>query len=192
MVGMVAIFSAACLLSACLQPGSSIGTSGELTSSWVRPEDPQEAIGKKEHPAVLAKYGGEYLDPNSEKMLAVIVGNLVAVSDNPARVYKVTLLNSPKVNAFALPGGYLYLTRGLLAFANDSSEIAAVIAHEMAHVTSNHALARQQKINSAAVGEKVVSEILKDNVAGKVALAANQIRIQVEYHSKSKEKRESK
>ncbi|WP_346906341.1 M48 family metalloprotease [uncultured Roseibium sp.] len=61
-------------------------------------------------------------------------------SEDPAQSYKITILNSPAINAFALPGGYLYVTRGLLALANDTSELAAVLAHEMAHVTSNHAI----------------------------------------------------
>lgn len=148
-----------------------------LTSSFVRPDDPQEAIGQREHPLVLAKYGGEYRNQAAEEALALIVGRLVAVSEDPSRVYKVTILNSPKVNAFALPGGYLYLTRGLLALANDSSEIAAVIAHEMAHVSSNHAILRQKKATDVQVGEEVVHEVLGDSVAARVALAANQLKL---------------
>ena len=171
-----ALLFATMLLTACVNLGTGVGEADGLTSSWVRPEDPQEAVGRKEHPLVLAKYGGEYSNPNAEKMLAVIVGKLVAVSENPARVYKVTLLNSPQVNAFALPGGYLYVTRGLLALANDSSELAAVLAHEMAHVSANHALTRQQRANSTAVSQKVVSDVLNDSIAGQVALAANQLR----------------
>lgn len=148
-----------------------------LSASFVRPDDPQEAIGQREHPLVLAKYGGEYRNPAAEEALALIVGRLVAVSEDPARIYKVTILDSPKVNAFALPGGFLYLTRGLLALANDSSEIAAVIAHEMAHVSSNHAILRQRKATDVQVGEEVVHEVLGDSVAARVALAANQLKL---------------
>ena len=53
--------------------------------------------------------------------------------------YNVIILNSPAVNAFALPGGQLYITRGLIALANDTSELASVLAHEMAHVIARHA-----------------------------------------------------
>ncbi len=165
------------LLGACVNLDSGLENGSSLTSSWVRPDDPQEKIGAKEHPAVLAKYGGVYSDPKPERMIAVIVSRLVAVSEDPRRVYKINILNSPKVNAFALPGGYLYITRGLLALANDSSEIAAVLAHEMAHVSSNHAIIRQEKLSSAEFGEQVVSEILQDKPAGKIAIAANQIRL---------------
>jgi len=164
-------------LSACVNPNSGLDQDNTLKSSWVRPEDPQESLGAKEHPAVLAKYGGPYENANAERMIAVIVGKLVAVSDQPNRVYKVNILNSPTVNAFALPGGYLYLTRGLLALANDSSELAAVIAHEMAHVSANHAIIRQKKLNSAKFGKQVVTDVLEDSAAGKIALAANDIRL---------------
>ena len=67
---------------------------------------------------------------------------LAAQSDRPDIPYKLTVLNSPSINAFALPSRRLYVTRGLLALANDDAEIAAVIAHEMAHVSARHAVAR--------------------------------------------------
>ncbi len=152
-------------------------SSSSFTSSWVRPEDPQEQIGAREHPLVVAKYGGEYQNEKAERMLALIVGALVAVSNDPSRVYRVTILNTPKVNAFALPGGYLYLTRGLLALANDSAEIAAVIAHEMAHVAANHATLRQEKLASTEIGERVATEVLGDSAPARIALAANQLKL---------------
>ena len=178
-LGRVAVIGiAGVLLSSCLgSQSSSDKNNSNLTSSWVRPDNPQEKIGAREHPLVLAKYGGEYKNENTERLIAVIVGKLVATSDDPSRIYKITVLNSPKVNAFALPGGYLYVTRGLLALANDASELAAVIAHEMAHVSSDHAILRQEKVSSAAIGEQVVEKVLDSSTAGKVALAANKIRL---------------
>ncbi len=134
-------------------------------------------IGQREHPVVLAKYGGEYRDPEAEKVLAIIVGRLVKASPDKAQIFKITILNTPKVNAFALPGGYLYVTRGLLALANDSAELAAVISHEMAHVSSNHSILRNKKQAYTQVGEEVVTEVLSDSVAARVALAANQMQI---------------
>ncbi|MCF6320893.1 MAG: M48 family metalloprotease [Rhizobiaceae bacterium] len=169
------LFVVASLVSACIPTNTD--NSGSFTSSWVRPEDPQEQIGAREHPLVVAKYGGEYQYLKAERMLALIVGELVAVSDDPTRVYRVTMLNSPKVNAFALPGGYLYITRGLLALANDSAEIAAVIAHEMAHVSANHAILRREKQVSTELGERVATEVLGDSTSARVALAANQLKL---------------
>ncbi|MEM7462938.1 MAG: M48 family metalloprotease [Pseudomonadota bacterium] len=174
----LSLFLCALILQGCLLAGlESVKTEPILTTSFVRPDDPQEEIGAREHPLVLAKYGGEYTNRDAQNMLAVIVGRLVSVSDDPGRIYKVTVLDTPKVNAFALPGGYLYLTRGLLALANDSSELAAVIAHEMAHVTANHAIIRQEKLTGNQVGEEVVNEVLGDTLAARVALAANQLQI---------------
>ncbi|MCB1429167.1 MAG: M48 family metalloprotease, partial [Nitratireductor sp.] len=173
--GMVALFLA---LQGCVLGDLGLNESSpSLTSSFVRPDDPQEALGAREHPLVLAKYGGEYHNDEAEKVVALIVGRLISVSDDPSRVFKITILNTPKVNAFALPGGYLYVTRGLLALANDSSELAAVIAHEMAHVSANHAILRQEKLSSSRVGEEVVHEVLGNSVAAKVALASNKLKL---------------
>lgn len=172
-----AIGFSALVLSACVDTSLDAIETPELTSSWVRPEDPQEQIGAKEHPLVVAKYGGVYENAQAERLIAVIVGKLVEQSDDPFRVYKITILNSPKINAFALPGGFLYVTRGLLSLANDSSELAAVIAHEMAHVSANHAIVRQDKLNSAEIGEQVVAEVLNGSQAGKIAIAANKLRL---------------
>ena len=177
MRGVLALATAAMLQGCVLSALQDVKGEASLASSFVRPDDPQEAIGAREHPLVLAKYGGEYRNEEAEKALALVVGRLISVSEDPSRVYKVTILDTPKVNAFALPGGFLYVTRGLLALANDSSEIAAVIAHEMGHVVANHAILRQEKMSSVQIGEDVVHEVLGDSVAARVALAANQLKL---------------
>ncbi|WP_292239845.1 M48 family metalloprotease, partial [Mesorhizobium sp.] len=102
---------------------------------------------------------------------------LTVVSANPTQTYRITILNSPNVNAFALPGGYLYVTRGLLALANDSSELAAVIAHEMGHVTANHGLQRQQLEAEEGLATKVVSDVLGDSPTAKAALIRGKLRL---------------
>ena len=112
---------------------------------------------------------------SSSRRVARIVGRIVAASDQPEQPYRITILNAPAVNAFALPGGYLYVTRGLLALANDSSEVAAVLAHEMAHVTANHAIERQNKARNAVIVSRVVTDVLSDDdAAGRLALASSQ------------------
>jgi predicted Zn-dependent protease len=174
----MAVLVAGSILQGCVLAGlENVKPEPSFTSSFVRPDDPQEAIGAREHPLVLAKYGGEYRNEEAEKLLALIVGRLISVSDDPKRVFKVTILDTPSINAFALPGGYLYLTRGLLALANDSAEIAAVIAHEMAHVSANHAIIRQERLAGTQVGQEVVNEVLGDSVAARVAMAANRLKL---------------
>lgn len=137
-------------------------------------QDPDAAIGAREHPRVVARYGGVYEHKATERVIVGTVGKLVAASDDPSQNYRITVLNSPTVNAFALPGGYLYVTRGLLALANDNSEVAAVLAHEMAHVTARHAVARQQREEAAALVSRVVSNVVQDPDAAREAMQSSQ------------------
>src|SRR5262249_25413170 len=74
------------------------------------------------------------------------------------------------VNAFALPTGQLYVTRGLLGLANDSSELASVLSHEMAHVVARHAAIREERVRRTELISNV-SEILPDSPVGAMALA---------------------
>ncbi|MDQ6437036.1 M48 family metalloprotease [Mesorhizobium sp. LHD-90] len=148
-----------------------------ITVDTVTRNDRMAALARAQHPRILATYGGEYSDPKLERMVAKVVGSLTTVSDNPTQSYRITILNSPNVNAFALPGGYLYVTRGLLALANDSAELAAVIAHEMGHVTANHGLARQQKEAEEVLANKVVSDVLGETPVAKVALIKGKLRL---------------
>ena len=112
---------------------------------------------------MLAQFGGEYQAPAAERYLDNILGKLAQASDTPGQAaYKVTILNTPVVNAFALPSGNLYVTRGLLALAGDASEAAAVMAHEIAHVTLRHSALRAEKEREAALISQaagVISEL---------------------------------
>jgi len=137
-----------------------------------RPLSGAERIDSEEHSRIVAAYGGIYRDAKVEQSLVPIVSRIVAASDRPDQPYRITILNAPAVNAFALPGGYLYVTRGLLALANDSSEVAAVLAHEMAHVTANHAIQRQNKARDAQIVSRAVSDVDPDS--GQLALASSQ------------------
>ena len=74
----------------------------------------QSAAAEKEHERILTSYGGAYDDPKLEGLITKTVDRLVAASDRPDQAYKVTILNSGAVNAFALPTGQLYVTRGLI------------------------------------------------------------------------------
>ncbi|MCP4383185.1 MAG: M48 family metalloprotease [Hyphomicrobiales bacterium] len=132
------------------------------------------AAGPEEHARIVAAYGGIYHDDQLERTVARIVGRVVAASDEPDQAYRITILNAPAINAFALPGGYLYVTRGLLTLANDSAEVAAVLAHEMAHVTANHAVERQNKARNAVIVSRVVTDVLDGDSGGRLALASSQ------------------
>jgi predicted Zn-dependent protease len=97
-------------------------------AAQIRKPTPEE----REHARILATYGGAYENERLHADITRLVKRLVAASERPDQKYEVTLLNSPAINAFALPNGHLYVTRGLIALANDKSELASVLAHEMA------------------------------------------------------------
>ncbi|MBO6717441.1 MAG: M48 family metalloprotease [Rhizobiaceae bacterium] len=152
-------------------------SSSPVTVDTVSRNDRLAGIAREQHPRILATYGGEYSDQKLERAVAKIVGDLIAASDDPTQTYRVTILNSPNINAFALPGGYLYVTRGLLALANDSAELATVIAHEMGHVTANHGIQRQQKEAEEVLAAEVVNDVLGGGANAQVALVRGKLRL---------------
>src|SRR5690606_24204832 len=113
------------------------GGSAPAVPAGTDPED--SVIGLREHPRLIASYGGDYAHRETELILARKVAKLQAAAGQPSTQVTISILDSSEVNAFALPGGFIYVTRGILALANDMSELAAVIAHEIAHVTLRHA-----------------------------------------------------
>lgn len=127
--------------------------------------------GDADHKRLVSAFGGEYSAPAMERLLDQIAARLVAASGEPAQRYQVTILNSPLVNAFALPDGRLYITRGLLALANDESEIAAVMAHEMAHVLAKHGAQRAELERRASVASRVATQVLQNRAAGEAVAA---------------------
>src|SRR5579863_4089965 len=129
----------------------------------------------REHQRILASYGGVYKDPRVQTMVEQLVERLVAASDRPDLHYKVTMLNSETVNAFALPTGQLYVTRGLISLANDQSELASVIGHEMGHVIARHAELRERKIRDEELNEKVFTNLVSDPQASAMALARSKL-----------------
>lgn len=118
-----------------------------------------ESPSSAEHKRMVALFGGEYKDAAAERYLNSVLAKFTDATGDENRSYHITILNSPIVNAFALPSGDLFVTRGLLALANDGSEVAAVMAHEIAHVTKRHALARAEQEKRAAVISKAAMVI---------------------------------
>jgi predicted Zn-dependent protease len=151
--------------------------SGRQISLPEMPSEKAEANtpAAREHRRILAAYGGAYNSPALEDSLNRTVERLVAASERPDMHYKVTILNSPAVNAFALPTGQLYVTRGLLALANDNSEVSSVLSHEMAHVIARHAAIREDQIRQAAILNRVASDVIGDPQMGALALAKSKI-----------------
>jgi predicted Zn-dependent protease len=170
-----AVVVAALLLAACtaappaIAPQASLQTPAKPAAAELSP-----AV-LREHQRILATYGGVYNDPRLQTMVEQLVERLVAASERPDLHYKVTILNSQSVNAFALPTGQLYVTRGLISLANDESELASVIGHEMGHVIARHAELRQERVRDADLSNRVFTDVVSDPTAGALALAKSKL-----------------
>jgi len=109
-------------------------------------------VGAEQHPQVIKEFGGVYPDQALDAYVAGIGHRLSQVSEQPNLHWTVTVLNNDLVNAFSLPGGYVYVTRGLMALAENEAELAGVMAHEIGHVTARHVAERYTQAQLANVG----------------------------------------
>jgi predicted Zn-dependent protease len=178
---LLAAASLLCLavaLSACGDMGRFQTAASPPSTSPAKPTNravAQTPASEREHERILTSYGGAYDDPKLEALITKTVERLVAASDRPDQAYKVTILNSGAVNAFALPTGQLYVTRGLIALASDTSELSSVLSHEMAHVLAKHASIREDQARQAAVVTRVVTDMSNDPDLTALALAKTKL-----------------
>lgn len=152
----------ALLLAACVNDMLSIPPVEAPRVEWpgsAPAPEPGSAL-EREHKRLIAGFGGIYTNPAAQTVLDEMGARLRLVSDRPNEAYTITVLNSPSINAFALPNGYVYLTRGVLALANDTAEIASVIAHESAHVLRRHAMERAELESRSVLVSRVMTEVL--------------------------------
>ena len=125
-------------------------------------------MGKEYHPELVKAYG-EYKDPALHAYVQDIVTRLSDVSHRPNLDYRVTILDTPEINAFAIPGGRVYICRGLLIYINSEAELAGVMGHEIGHVVARHSVQRMSKNLGLNLG---LALIFGDN---KSAIQAGQI-----------------
>lgn len=126
-----------------------------------------KATGAKAHPQLLAEFGGAY--DGRQAAYVAQVGRKISVQSglsNSQSDFTVTLLNSPVNNAFAIPGGYVYVTRQLVALMDDEAELASVLGHEVGHVAARHSNKRNQTSSIASVLAGVVGAMAGDSVLG--------------------------
>ena len=116
-------------------------------------------VGAEEHPKILKQHGGAYRNPRLTGYVRRVALTLTRVSETPDFPYTITTLNDDAVNAFALPGGYLYVTRGLLALADNEAEMAGVLAHEIGHSVARHTAERYSKAVAANLGLNILGAI---------------------------------
>nr|WP_298688247.1 M48 family metalloprotease [uncultured Dongia sp.] len=130
----------ALLVSGCMQATSP--ATGRTFSTSISEAD-EAKIGADEHPKILKEFGGAYAEKPALNTYIDSVGQFVAATSERQDVkYTFTVLDSADINAFALPGGYIYITRGLLALAVNEAEVAGVLGHEVGHVTARHTAER--------------------------------------------------
>jgi len=108
------------------------------------------------HQKIIQQFGGTVSDQKLTGYVDRVGQTLARVSDMPNVKYRFTVLDSPMVNAFALPEGDIYVTRGLLSLANSEAELAGVLGHEIAHVTDSHSSGRQAR----SIGLSILSTVL--------------------------------
>jgi predicted Zn-dependent protease len=114
-------------------------------------EQQEIAIGRDMHPKVLAQYG-QYDDPALQAYVQGVGEKLAAHSHRSNLIYRFTVVDTTDINAFALPGGYIYITRGLLAYLGSEAEMAGVLGHEIGHVTARHAVRQYTAATAAQLG----------------------------------------
>jgi predicted Zn-dependent protease len=114
-------------------------------------ESQEIEVGRQLDPEIIKEYG-IYSDYTLQAYLNELGQKIAAVSDRPDLIYRFKVLNSPIINAFALPGGYVYVTRGLLAYINSESELAGVISHEVSHITARHAVRQYTQAQTYQLG----------------------------------------
>jgi len=158
--------TAALSLSACGGLGAPIASAG----SPITAAEAQQ--GAQYHDQFVAEFGGAMSGPQADYVVGV--GKNIAVQSglsNAAADFNVTLLNSSVNNAFAIEGGYVYVTRQLVALMNNEAELAGVMGHEVGHVAARHSARRQQAAQQnqilGVLGAVLSGVVLGDSALGK-------------------------
>ncbi len=120
----------------------------------------EKEIGSSQHPIIVKQFGGKYDDDQLNNYVSDLGNFIKSKSEMPNIEWNFTILDSPVVNAFALPGGYVYVTRGLLALANSEAELASVLGHEIGHVTARHSAQRHAKATLAGIGLDILNQVV--------------------------------
>jgi len=115
-------------------------------------EGQEIAIGQQSHPAILKEFGVYDEKPELNRLVDRVGKRIASQSQRPNLPWTFTVLDTPMVNAMALPGGYIYVTRGMLERINSEDELAGVLGHEIAHVTARHAAQQISRAQLAQFG----------------------------------------
>lgn len=112
----------------------------------------EESIGESVHRQLVQEHGVVRVSERNQRYLEKVLQDLAAVSERRDVTYRLTVLNAQEVNAFAAPGGYLYVTLPFLRFVETTEELAGVLGHEIAHVDRKHGMnSLQRELGTALV-----------------------------------------
>ena len=121
-------------------------------TNFVTMSEAQEVqVGRQEDAKVRQEYG-VYDNQALQQYVNEVGQRLAKNSHRPNLQYSFLVVDSPEINAFALPGGYIYITRGILAYLNSEAELAGVLGHELGHVTARHSVQQISASTAAGVG----------------------------------------
>ncbi|HYC05424.1 MAG TPA: M48 family metalloprotease [Azospirillaceae bacterium] len=166
---LLAMAAAAALLAGC----STNPATERRQFTGLMSQEQEQQVGSEQHEQVMQEFGGPYKDQRLQDYVNRLGQRLAANTENPEIKYTFTVLDSEIVNAFALPGGYVYVSRGLMALANSEAELAGVIGHEIGHVTGRHTAERYSRGTLAQVGAVVAGIFGGQQVAQLAGLGAN-------------------
>lgn len=119
------------------------------------------AMGRESDPEIVAAYG-IYPDKDLQQFMDVKGQEIVKISHRPNIKYEFKILDSPIVNAFAVPGGYVYFTRGILAQLNSEAELAGVLGHEIGHIAARHSAKQYSRMVAAQLGLAIGSAVFDE------------------------------
>ena len=153
---LVSIVLLVCVLFA---PGCTINPVTGKKQLTLIPEDQEIALGARTAPQFEKEFGGKVDSPELQQYIAEVGAKLAAVSDRPMP-YEYALLSSDVPNAFALPGGKIYVTAGLFRHMSNERQLAAVLAHETVHVAARHSVQSLQNQMGAAIFTELVGVVV--------------------------------
>ena len=154
----------ACLALLATAACSTNPATGESAFTGFMSPEQELQVGRDEHPKLVKAFGGTYADTELAAYITRVGLGLARFSDAPGLPYSFTVLDDDNINAFALPGGYVHITRGLLALAEDEAELAGVLAHEIGHIVARHSAQRYSQTVAANIGLTVLGVL--GSVAG--------------------------